>query len=599
MLLRPGARRIILIPAKCGEYGMGPVAKRVGMIVVALASTLASSTSGVAQMAMPNMPDMPGMDHGGHAPAAFPRTVADWARGAKLFAGLGSFHRAISTRSPLAQRYFDQGMRLLWAFNHDEAARAFAKGATIDPGCASCFWGFALALGPNYNMPMMAEARGRAGWEALTRARALAPRATPAERALIAALAKRYVGPELLDPASAAAPLKAYAAAMERVAAAYPADADVQTLTAEAGMNLNPWKLWNADGSPAAGTGAIVARLERVLAAHPDHPGANHYYVHAIEASTRPARALVSAERLKTAMPAAGHLVHMPSHILQRVGRYEESAEANRIAARADAAYYRQTAAIDYYPMYTAHNYQFLAAAAVMEGRRAETIDALRQARAAISDDALVGMPGIDWTIGFLYEAMVRFGMWDELLAEKAPDPRHVGLSADYLATRAIALAAKGRVDEAKAARAEFDRVIASAPADAGAGMNSARDLFAIAALRADARIAMAEGKRDAAIGLLTGAVEREDRLSYNEPTDQFFPARHPLGALLLDAGRPAEAEKMFRADLRVNPDNGWALFGLAQALEAQHRNAEAAAVRQRFTVAWRRADITLAAAAY
>jgi len=575
---------------------MKPVVKRIATGIVALGLVLAAASAGQAQNAMP---DMPGMDHGGHAPAAFPQTIADWAKGARLFPGLGAFHRRVSTRSPLAQKYFDQGMRLLWAFNHDEAARSFARAAALDANCASCFWGFALALGPNYNMPMMAEARGRAGWEAVVRAQRLAPRATPIERALIAALAKRYVGPKPLDPAGIAAPLKAYEAAMEGVARRYPADADVQTLTAEAGMNLNPWKLWNADGTPAPGTAAIVARLERVLAVHPDHPGANHYYVHAIEASTNPGKALVSANRLKTAMPAAGHLVHMPSHILQRVGRYEESAEANRVAARADAAYYKQVAPIDYYPMYTAHNYQFLAAAAAMEGRRAETIEALRQARASITDESLLGMPGVDWTIGFLYEAMVRFGMWDDLLAEKAPDPRLTALTADYLATRAIALAATGRIAEAKEARTAFDKATASVPADAVAGMNSARDLYVVAALRADARIALAEKRRDDAIALLTRAVAREDKLSYNEPADQFFPARHLLGTQLIEAGRAAEAEKVFRADLVANPANGWALQGLASALAAQHRDAEAAAIRAQFDAAWRRADTQIIAAAY
>ncbi|HMC92552.1 MAG TPA: hypothetical protein VKI45_08840, partial [Allosphingosinicella sp.] len=290
--------------------------------------------------------------HDDHGQAGPPQSLAGWAKGARLYQGLGSFHRPITTASPEAQAYFDQGMRFIWAFNHDEATRSFARAAEIDPGCASCWWGVALTLGPNYNMPLMADARARAGWEALQRAQAAAAKATPVEQALIGALAARFLGPKPLDPSNSAAPLKAYVAAMRAVAARFPADMDVQTLTAEALMNTNPWKLWNADGTPGPGTPDILAALKIVLAKDPAHPGANHYWIHAVEASQHPEQAVASAERLVGMMPAAGHLEHMPAHILQRVGRYEEAAEANRKGAAADLAYLAATAPPDYYPMY-------------------------------------------------------------------------------------------------------------------------------------------------------------------------------------------------------------------------------------------------------
>jgi tetratricopeptide (TPR) repeat protein len=529
----------------------------------------------------------------------FPQSLDDWAHGAQLFSGLGDFHRAAGTRSKEAQAYFDQGMRLLWAFNHDEAARSFARAAQLDPNCAMCFWGVALTLGPNYNMPMMAEARARVGWQAIQRAQALASGATPVDRALIAALANRFDGAKGLDPANGGPPLAAYANAMREVAHRFPDDLDVQVMFAEALMNLNPWKLWNADGTPAPGTPEIVATLEAVLAKAPQHPGANHYYIHAVEASKDPGKAIPSAERVANAMPAAGHLVHMPSHILQRVGRYSESAEANRRAMTADTTYYTHTAPIDYYPMYSAHNLQFLAAAASMEGRSAETVSSLRAVRKTMSDDMVAGMPGIDWTIAFLYEGMIRFGMWDAMLAEPAPDPRLKGMDISYHASRAQALAAKGRIAEARGELAAAERLVAAIPADAAAGMNPGLPLYEIAILRAKARIASANGDRSGAIAALTDAVKKEDGLSYNEPADEFFPTRHLLGALLLDANDPVAAEAVYREDLKRNPANGWALRGLALALAKQAREQEAADARKQFDAAWAHADISISTSAF
>jgi tetratricopeptide (TPR) repeat protein len=535
--------------------------------------------------------------HEAHAPP--PRaSVADWAKGARLFDGLGAFHRPITTASPEAQRYFDQGMRLVWAFNHDEATRSFARAAELDPKCASCYWGVALTLGPNYNMPLMAESRARAGWEALGKAQANAAAATPVEQALIAALAKRFDGPKPLDPSNSAPLLAAYVTAMEDVARRFPDDMDVQTMLAEGLMNTNPWKLWTADGRPGPGTPAILAALRKVLAKDPNHPGANHYWIHAVEASLDPAQAVPSADVLVGMMPAAGHLEHMPAHIYQRVGRYEEAAEANRKGAAADVAYLKLTPAPDYYPMYLIHNYQFLAYSAAMEGRRAETLTALRDARAAVPDAMLLAMPGLDWSIGYLYDGMARFGLWDEILAEPAPDPKLAGLTIAWLQARATALAAVGRVAEAKALLPGLDRAIAAVPADSTQGQNAARPLYEIGALKAKARIARAEGDRDSAIALLREAVAKEDKLAYNEPSDEFFPVRHLLGAALLDLGRGAEAEAVYREDLKRQPDNGWALRGLAEALAAQGKK-EAGAVRLQFEDSWRYADTALTGSAF
>jgi tetratricopeptide (TPR) repeat protein len=536
--------------------------------------------------------------HESHAPAT-PETLAGWAKGAQLFDGLGTFHRKITTRSPLAQKYFDQGMRLLWAFNHDEATRSFAKAAKIDPSCASCYWGVALTLGPNYNMPMMSSARGRVGWEALRKARSNARRATPVERALIAAVAKRYRGVEEVDPSNSKPLLGAYVEAMRAVAAKYPNDLDVQTMYAEGLMNTNPWKLWNEDGTANPGTDQIVSTLRSVLEKDPNHPGANHYYIHAVEASQHPDLAIRSAEVLNGMMPSAGHLEHMPAHILQRVGRYEEAAEANRKGAAADLAYIKATAPPDYYPMYLIHNFQFLGSAAGMEGRRAEAITALKKARAHIPDDLLFGMPGLDWSASFVYDGYVKFGMWDEMLAEPAPSPRLPGATISYLQSRASALAAKGRVDEAKAELAKSAQAISAVPEEATQGNNQAKPLYDVGQLKAEARIAGAEQRRDEAVRLLAEAVSLEDKLAYNEPSDMIFPTRHLLGAGLLAAGRPGEAEAVYREDLRRNPKNGWAYFGLSQALAAQKRDAEAAAARGQFEQAWQRADIQLASGAF
>jgi len=556
------------------------------LIALLTASALASGSAGA------QMPDS-------HTPPATPDSLAGWARGAQLFDGLGTFHRKITTRSPLAQRYFDQGMRFVWAFNHDEATRSFAKAATIDPTCASCYWGVALTLGPNYNMPMMSSARGRVGWEAVRKAEANARRAMPVERALIAAVTKRYRGNGEVDPSNSKPLLGAYVEAMKRVAAKYPNDLDVQTMYAEGLMNTNPWKLWNADGTQNPGTQQILDALQYVLKRDPRHPGANHYYIHAIEASPHPEEALPSAEALNGMMPSAGHLEHMPAHILQRVGRYEAAAEANRRGAAADLAYLKETAPPDYYPMYLIHNFQFLGSAAGMEGRRGETIAALKEARAHIPDQLLFGMPGLDWSASFIYDGYTKFGMWDEMLKEPPPSPKLPGATISYLQSRATALAATGKIAEARTELAKADGLIAAVPAEATQGNNAAKPLYEIGQLKAEARVASAEGKRDEAIRLLTEAVGLEDKLAYNEPNDMIFPTRHLLGAEMLAAGKAVEAEAVYREDLKRHPNNGWAFLGLSQALAAQKRDADAADARKSFQGAWQKADVQLTASAY
>jgi len=530
------------------------------------------------------------------AAGGVPRTLEQWAERAQLFGRLGDFHRAVSTSSPEAQAYFDQGMRLLWAFNHDEATRSFAKAASLDPQCAMCYWGAALTVGPNYNLPMMAEPRAAVAWEALQQAQKYAGQTAPVEQALIDALAKRYPNSQPLDPSTEGPVLTAYAQAMKGVAGRFPDDTDVRVMTAEAMMNINAWKLWTLDGAPAPGTEEIVAILEKLLAKDPQHPGANHYYIHAVEASPNPGKAVPAAERLPGMMPAAGHLEHMPAHIMQRVGRYEDAAEANRKGVTADLAYYARTKPLDYYVMYTAHNYQFLAFSAAMEGRQAEALEAARQSRALVADDMLLTMPGTDWYVAELYAAMVRFGMWDDILAEPAPNPKLIGLTGAYLYAKAAALAAKGRIDDAKTQLAELEQLPS---VEGDAGLNRVKDVLTVAVLNTKARIALAENRSEESVGLLREAVAKEDRLAYSEPADWFFPTRHLLGAVLINIGRPADAELVYRDDLVRHPNNGWALYGLARSLKMQGRTAEASATQQQFDGAWRNADVTLAASAF
>jgi len=526
-------------------------------------------------------------------------TLTAWASGAQLFDGLGGFHRPVSTAVPLAQRYFDQGMRWLWAFNHDEATRSFAKAAQLDPSCAACYWGVSLTVGPNYNVPAMEQARARVAWEALEKARANVAHASPVERALIEALMARYPSAQPLGPQNLTPVLLAYAGAMRAVAARFPDDLDVQTLCAEAEMNVHAWKLWGADGQPVEGTLAIEARLESVLRRDPTHPGANHYYVHVMEASPDPGKALGSAQRLSGMMPAAGHLEHMPAHIMQRVGRYEDAAEANRRGIAADESYFIATAAPDYYTMYLGHNYAFLAYSTAMEGRKAETLAAVQNVLRSVPLGMLRAMGDSGWGLTQQYAALLRFGLWDEMIALSPPEGGAPGLTAGYLYARGVALASRGRSEEAQRALLALKQLAAAAPNDSAAGFNKLSAIIAVAEPILAARIAATAQRDTEAVALLEQAVGAEDRLAYNEPSDWFFPVRQILGAQLLIAARPQEAQAVYREDLARNPANGWSLYGLAAALRAEGRMNEAARVSRQLETAWQHADVRLPASAF
>ncbi|AEI65701.1 tetratricopeptide repeat protein [Corallococcus macrosporus] len=368
----------------------------------------------------------------------------------------------------------------------------------------------------------------------------------------------------------------------------------MQTLHAEALMDRNPWKLWSPEGAPAPGTEQIVATLESVIARDPNHLGANHYYIHAVEASPRPEKAEASADRLGALAPKAGHIVHMPAHIYQRVGRYADASESNRKAAAADLAYQQQAKPRGHvYPMYTSHNFGFLAYSASMEGRKQETLEAARASAKHFPPELLAVMPGMDFFTAQPLFAMVRFGDWERLLAEPRPDAKYPVQTGLWLHAHGMALAATGQLEQARADLAELKRLARTVPPTMAANLNTARDVLGVAVRVLEARVAQAEG-RPQALALWEEAVNAADRLSYAEPADWFYPVRHYQGAALLDAGRFQEAEAVYREDLKRNPKNGWALFGLAQSLEGQGRQEDAARTRAAFETAWARSDFPL-----
>lgn len=520
----------------------------------------------------------PGHDHGQ------PSTPA---AEVPLFEGLSRHHHPVSTSSPLAQRYFDQGLRFLYAFNHDEARRAFEEAARLDPELAMAHWGVALSLGPNLNLPVDA-ARELAARAAVERGQAALAHASPAERDYLRALAVRYA-PE----GDRRARDVAYADAMRALAASHPDDLDAATLFAEALMDLRPWDLWTRAGEPQPGTLEIVATLESVLARDPDHLGANHYYIHAVEASPHPERALPSADRLGELAPAAGHLVHMPAHIYLRTGRYAAASDANARAVEADRAYLATVGAAGFYAhMYYPHNLQFLAVSAAFEGRSAVSLEAAREAAAAVPEDHLAGMPMLESFRAAPYFSLVRFAGWDALLAEPAPAEAQRFTSAIHLWARSVALARLGRVEEAAAEQARFEEARARVPEENMlVGNNRAAVVLGIASRVLAGEVAAARGEVAEAVAALRGAVELEDTLAYGEPPDWPIPARHTLGVVLLGAGRVGEAEGVYREDLARNPENGWALWGLAESLRQEGRAGEAGEVEARVQRAFARAD--------
>jgi tetratricopeptide (TPR) repeat protein len=510
-----------------------------------------------------------------------------------LFDNLGDYHRTITTTSRQAQAYFDQGLRLVYGFNHHEAQAAFREAARLDPACAMCVWGSALTYGSNYNSPTDAE-RERGAWAAVSRARTLAAtRGTEPERALIAALAARHSAAATADRAALD---RAYADAMRDVTRRFPADLDAATLFADALMNLRPWSLWTPEGTPQPGTEEIVATLERVLAADPRHPGANHLYIHAVEASPDPRRAEAAADRLLALMPGAGHMVHMPSHIYYRIGRYADAGSVNVAAVAADRAYFAKSRPSPIYRgMYYPHNLDFVWHAASMEGRGAECVRAAREFASEVPAAAVLEMPDMETAPAAPLLALARFGRWDEVLAQPAPPAKMLYVTAAWRYARGLAFTATSRRAEAARELAELQVVLASVPADRTvAGFFKMADMVRLASETLAGEMAARGGDVEAAVKHLALAVRLQDEHWFTEPPPWHYPVRQSLGAALLQAGRAAEAEAVYREDLRRNPENGWSLFGLAQSLRAQAKTADAAAVDARFSRAWGRADVRL-----
>ncbi len=517
---------------------------------------------------------------------------------APLLDGMGDHSRRVTTTSPLAQRYFNQGLVLAYAFNHDEAIRSFRRAAELDPSCAMAWWGVALCNGPHINNPVVPEDHARDAWDAAQHAQALKGNCTPVERALIEAVATRYAA----DPKAERRPLdEAYASAMREVARQFPRDDDVATLFAESLMDLRPWDLWlkpppgstvGTPPTPQPGTQEIVATLERALALNPNNPGANHLYIHTMEASPAPTKAVAAADRLRALVPGAGHLVHMPSHIDIRVGNWAAAALANERAVDADDRYRRISPRQEFYRVYMAHNHHFLAFTAMMEGRREAALDAARDMVGGVPDDYIESSaPLVDPYMSIVYDVHKRFGRWDELLLEPAPHPKLVITAAMWRFNRAVALAAKGDTARARSEQERFREAVRAVPADAIMAINPAHKVLSIAAHMLEGEIALAERRTDDAVRSLREAVAVEDSLLYMEPPDWIQPVRHALGAVLIDAARYAEAERVYRDDLVFWPENAWSLKGLRDALRAQGRAAAANALSPRVERAWARAD--------
>ncbi|WP_306591909.1 hypothetical protein [Geothrix sp. 21YS21S-4] len=503
---------------------------------------------------------------------------------------LGRHHRRVATQVPAAQAAFDQGLVWAYAFNHEAAVRAFQEALRLDPGCAMAWWGLALVNGPHINNPAMDEAQAKAAWEALGEARKRAAQAPPVERALIEALGTRYAMP---NPADRSALDAAYARAMARVAARFPKDADVAALYAEALMDVRPWDQWTRAGEPQPGTKEILAALRRAQALAPDHPLALHLAIHAYEGSPHPERARVAADRLRRLVPDAGHLLHMPGHIYAWIGDWGGAAEANERAMEADGRYRTRQPQIGFYGLYMVHNADFLAYTALMEGRKEV---ALAQGRAVVAAFPL------DWVVANAtfaeafatrhWETLKRFGLWEELLAEPAPDARLPLATAYWHALRGTAFAATGRGAEALKEQAAFEAALPGIPETHVWGSNNARQVMQVSRAFLAGEIAFGQSRTDEAVERLQEAVRLEDGLKYDEPPACVVPARHALGAVLLSAGRAKEAEAVYRMDLRAYPANYWSLLGLRKALTAQGRTTEAAAAEENLRRAQARAQV-------
>jgi tetratricopeptide (TPR) repeat protein len=515
-------------------------------------------------------------------------TPTDQTDAPPLFDNLGSHHHPITTASEQAQQYFDQGLRLVYAFNHEEAIRSFEAAAHLDSQAAMPYWGIALALGPNINSAMEKKDEHRA-IEMVQKARRLADRATPLEQAYIEALVARYVGRKGVKRKGLD---EAYAKAMRSVAQRFPEDDDAATLFAEALMDLRPWDFWKPDGRPQPGTDEIISTLESVLARNPDHPGACHYYLHAIEASLQPEQALPCAERLPGLMPGAGHLVHMPAHIYMRVGKYHEAAEGNRQAAHVDEQYFAsQHPTGEYADGYYRHNLHFLWASLAMEGRNVEAMKVARDVAATITVEEAGKDRSKELYLSTPIFSMIRFGRWEELLKEPVPPKGLRLMDGMWRLGRGLALVATGRLPGAEGEQVVLAGLTKQIRRDRTTEEQTQRALLKIAERILSGEIAARRQRYEYAIRLFEEAIKMEEALSYSEPPLWPISVRHHLGAVLLLADRPSEAEAVYHADLLRHPDNGWALTGLIQSLRAQQKDDQAAEAEDRFKKAWAHAD--------
>jgi tetratricopeptide (TPR) repeat protein len=507
-----------------------------------------------------------------------------------LYTNLGTHHKAVGTRVPLAQKYFDQGLRLVYGFNHAEAIRSFTRATELDPACAMCWWGIAYAYGPHVNAGMDS-ASGVQAYQAAQKAVALSPKASPWQQAYIRAVAARYAA---VPPTDRASLDSAYANGMAAVARAYPRDLDAAALYAESLMDLRPWNYWTPEGKPHPGTDEIVRQLERVIARNPQHPGACHYYIHAVEA-VNPQLAVPCAERLARLMPGVGHMVHMPAHIYIRVGRYGDAAASNVHAIHTDETFIEGQKPVTVYSLaYYPHNIHFLAFASTIAGQSARALEAARALQGKVNLDVARQVPMLQEMVPYYVLTLTTFGRWDEVLSEPLPpsDIRMPYAMAYY--ARGVAHAAKGRFAEAATALDTVKAIDAATPAD-----SPAKTPVSIAVHALMGEIATRSGKADEGIAHFREALRIEDAGLYFEPPKWYYPIRQSLGAALLKAGQPAEAEAVYREDLKRFPENGWSLFGLAAALRAQGKPDEAAAVDKRFSKAWSTADVELTASRF
>ena len=517
--------------------------------------------------------------------------------GAPLFEGMGDYHMPITTTDSNAQRYFDQGMVLAFGFNHAESIRSFRAAQTLDPACAMCFWGEALATGPNINVTSNGKAimtpaeRGDAR-AAIDQALALTDGLTPKERDWIQALDQRYDGQADTprDPLD-----RAWADALADMAARYPDDTTVASVYAEALMNTMPWDYWGPDGEAKPDTQAVIASLEAVMAADPDHPLALHLYIHALEASSNAAKAEPTADRLANLVPGSGHLVHMPSHIYFRVGRYQDSALANIRAAEVDEAYIAQCNAQGFYPaLYYPHNIHFLWASATMQGQSALSLDSARRVVANVRVEQVEQFPTIQFFRTVPMLSLVRFARWDEILAEPEPYEPFAFARAIWHYGRGVAHAALGDTEAALIELAAIEQLEPEVDEIFMGNVYPARDLLGIAKALLAGEMAYRAGDAASAVLAFEEAVALQDALPYTEPPFWYYPTRQSLGAALLASGQVAEARAVFERDLQQYPMNGWSMFGLAEALRRQGDDAGAGKVAARFDAVWQFADVEL-----